>query len=72
MFESVLDHVPNGVELKAKINHTTRAQLLAAMPHLKERAKTLIDLIDASYFIFADRPLELEAKGYAGMVAEAA
>jgi glutamyl-tRNA synthetase len=32
------------------------------MPSLKERAKTLIELIDASYFIFADRPLQLEAK----------
>jgi glutamyl-tRNA synthetase len=62
MFERVLDYVPNGTELKAKINDSTRAQLLAAMPHLKERAKTLIDLIDASYFIFADRPLELEPK----------
>jgi glutamyl-tRNA synthetase len=70
MFESVLDHVPNGAELKAKINDTTRAQLLAAMPHLKERAKTLIDLIDASYFIFADRPLELEAKAEALLTVE--
>jgi len=36
--------------------------LLQAMPSLKERAKTLIELIDGSYFIFADRPLEIEAK----------
>ena len=62
MFEGVLDYVPNGPTLKAKLNDTTRAQLLKAMPHLKERAKTLIDLIDASYFIFADRPLEIEPK----------
>ncbi|HEY2246958.1 MAG TPA: glutamate--tRNA ligase family protein, partial [Bradyrhizobium sp.] len=62
MFERVLDYVPDGAELKAKLNPTTRAQLLQAMPHLKERAKTLIELIDASYFIFADRPLEMEPK----------
>src|ERR1700751_1089444 len=70
MFESVLDYAPNGTELKAKINDATRAQLLAAMPHLKERAKTLIDLIDSSYFIFADRPLELEPKALALLTAE--
>jgi glutamyl-tRNA synthetase len=69
-FERVLDYAPNGTELKAKINDATRAQLLAAMPHLKERAKTLIDLIDGSYFIFADRPLELEPKALALLTAE--
>src|ERR1700750_2795462 len=55
MFERVLDYVPDRAELKAKLNDKTRAQLLQAMPHLKERAKTLIELIGASYFIFADR-----------------
>jgi glutamyl-tRNA synthetase len=69
-FERVLDYAPNGTELKAKINDATRAQLLAAMPHLKERAKTLIDLIDGSYFIFADRPLELEPKALALLTAD--
>jgi len=53
MFEDVLDHVPDGAQLKAKLNDTTRAQLLQAMPSLKERAKTLIELIAASYFIFS-------------------
>ena len=61
----VLDHVPDGAALKAKLNDRTRAQLLQAMPSLKERAKTLIELIAGSYFIFADRPLEIEAKAEA-------
>src|ERR1700716_578968 len=61
-FESVLDYVPDGADLKAKLNDITRAQLLQAMPSLKERAKTLIELIDGSNFIFADRPLEIEPK----------
>jgi len=60
MFESVLDYVPNGAALKPKLNDTTRAQLLRAMPSLKERAKTLIELIDGAAFIFADRPLPIE------------
>src|SRR5207248_5108359 len=62
MFEDVLDHMPGRSDLKAKLNDTTRTQLLKAMPSLKERAKTLIELIDGAYFIFADRPLELDPK----------
>jgi glutamyl-tRNA synthetase len=69
-FESVLDYVPKGAALKAKLNDTTRVQLLQAMPSLKERAKTLLELIDNSYFIFADRPLELEPKAQALLTAE--
>jgi glutamyl-tRNA synthetase len=65
MFEAVLDHIPQGAALKPKLNDVTRTQLLAAMPSLKERAKTLIELIDGAYFIFANRPLEIEAKAQA-------
>jgi glutamyl-tRNA synthetase len=70
MFENVLDHVPDGADLKAKLNDTTRGQLLRAMPSLKERAKTLLELIAGSYFIFADRPLELEPKAAAVLTPE--
>src|SRR6478736_486001 len=70
MFENVLAYVPSGPELKAKLNETTRAQLLQAMPSLKERAKTLIELIDSAYFIFAYRPLEIEPKAAALMTPE--
>src|SRR6516165_313173 len=61
MFEAVLDYVPNGGDLKAKLNDTTRAQLLQAMPTLKERAKTLLDLIEGAYSIFADRPVNIDS-----------
>ena len=64
-FESVLDYVPEGAALKAKLNDTTRAQLLRAMPSLKERAKTLLELIDGAAFLFADRPLPIDAKAAA-------
>ncbi len=70
LFAGVLDYVPNGAAVKAKLNERTRAQLLAAMPGLKERAKTLIELIDASYFIFADRPLQMEVKAQALLTPE--
>lgn len=64
-FEDVLKFVPGGEAIQAKLNDDTRAQLLQAMPGLKERAKTLVELIDSSNFIFAERPLELEPKAAA-------
>jgi glutamyl-tRNA synthetase len=39
-----------------------RAKLLAAMPGLKERAKTLIELLDGAAFLYANRPLHLDEK----------
>ena len=44
---------------------TTRrkAQLLAAMPGLKERAKTLVELADGAAFLFAERPLVARREG---------
>jgi glutamyl-tRNA synthetase len=70
MFEDLLNYVPDGSEIKAKLNQATRAQLLQAMPDLKQRAKTLVELIDSSYFIFADRPLAIEPKAAALLTPE--
>lgn len=42
-----------------------RAQLLQAMPGLKERAKTVAELIDLAHYILSDRPLVLDAKAFA-------
>ena len=70
MFEGVLPFVPGGAALAAKLNDRTRGQLLQAMPSLKERAKTLIELIDSAYYIFADRPLEIDAKAAALLTPE--
>ena len=69
-FEDVLQFIPEGAAIQAKLNDTTRAQLLAAMPGLKERAKTLLELVDSSNFIFADRPLEMEPKAAAVLTPE--
>ena len=40
----------------------TREKLVAAMPGLKERAKTLVELLDSAYYLTAARPLELDDK----------
>jgi glutamyl-tRNA synthetase len=39
-----------------------RDQLMTAMPGLKERAKTLVELVDQAYYLYAIRPLTFEAK----------
>ena len=41
------------------------------MPGLKERAKTLVELIDSAGFLFADRPIALDDKAKAIMTDEA-
>ncbi|RTL54543.1 MAG: glutamate--tRNA ligase [Bradyrhizobiaceae bacterium] len=69
-FEDVLHFIPQGEAILKKLNDTTRAQLLAAMPGLKERAKTLVELIDNANFIFADRPLEMDSKAAALLTPE--
>jgi glutamyl-tRNA synthetase len=47
-----------------------RDQLVAAMPGLKERAKTLIELIEGSSFLFAERPLPMDEKAAALLAGE--
>ncbi|MEX2520610.1 MAG: glutamate--tRNA ligase [Paracoccaceae bacterium] len=39
-----------------------RAMLREAMPGLKERAKTLVELLDSAYYLLTNRPLELDEK----------
>jgi glutamyl-tRNA synthetase len=46
-----------------------RAKLRAAMPGLKERAKSLVELADGAAFLFASRPLQMDAKA-AALLAE--
>ncbi|WP_340109172.1 glutamate--tRNA ligase [Pikeienuella sp. HZG-20] len=55
------------LELAARLGRAVEdparaAMLRAAMPGLKERAKTLVELLDSAYYILADRPLDLDEK----------
>ncbi len=63
--DRLLPHLANGPALAAKLNPHVRGQLLTAMPSLKERAKTLVDLIDSAHFLLADRPLVPDEKAKA-------
>ena len=60
--EAMLPHTENGPALLAELTPARRAQWLAAMPGLKERAKTLVELVDGSKFLFAKRPLAHDEK----------
>ena len=67
--ERVLPYVPAGAELAAKLTPALREKLIAAMPGLKERAKTLVELIESARYLYADRPLALDDKATALMTA---
>ena len=57
-----LPYLPGGPEMAAELDDAKRAQLLAALPGLKERAKTLVELVDGAKFLFAKRPLAMDEK----------
>ena len=64
-FMDFLPHVENGPELLARIDVAKKAQLLAAMPGLKDRAKTLVELKASAAYLFTARPLALDDKARA-------
>jgi glutamyl-tRNA synthetase len=57
-----LPYLPGGADLAAKLDDAKKAQLLKALPGLKERAKTLIELLDGAQFLFAVRPVNYDEK----------
>jgi glutamyl-tRNA synthetase len=54
---SALPHLAGGTEFSAKLDGNRGDKLRRALPLLKERAKTLVDLIQGAAFIVADRPI---------------
>jgi glutamyl-tRNA synthetase len=69
--EQLLPHIAGGQELASRMTPALREQLVAAMPGLKERAKTLVELFEASRFIWAPRPIEIDDKAKALLTPEA-
>ena len=69
--ERLLPYLSNGGEIAKKLTPEVRLRLMAAMPALKDRAKTLVDLIDTARFLWADRPLPLDANATAVLTADA-
>ncbi len=69
--ERVLPHIAGGEELAAKLTPELRQKLLDAMPGLKERAKTLVELVDSARYLHAERPIKLEDKAAALLTPDA-
>jgi glutamyl-tRNA synthetase len=63
--EKALPYLPNGPALAGRMTPDLRAKFLAAMPGLKERAKTLNDLIEGARFLWASRPIDIDDKARA-------
>jgi glutamyl-tRNA synthetase len=63
--EDLLPFVANGADILKRLDADMRAKLLTAMPSLKERAKTLVELLDGAGFLFAQRPIALDDKAAA-------
>jgi len=69
--EGLLPHIAGGAELANLMTPALRTQLIGAMPNLKERAKTLIELFDISKFIWIKRPIVPDEKAQALLTGEA-
>ncbi|MGL4728763.1 MAG: glutamate--tRNA ligase [Bosea sp. (in: a-proteobacteria)] len=63
--EAMLPEIGTSRGLGASLDPALRTNLLAAMPGLKERAKTLIELLDSAAYLYTPRPLPLEEKASA-------
>ena len=57
IFVDTLPFLEGGPALVTKLDEEHKTKLLAAMPGLKERARTLVELMDGAAFLFAQRPL---------------
>ncbi len=69
--DRLLPYLAGGDAIAAKMTPRLRQQWLAAMPSLKERAKTLVDLIEGAHFLLADRPIPLDDKAKALLTPDA-
>jgi len=69
--EQLLPHIAGGQELISKMTPALHAKLLTALPGLKERAKTLVELFEASRFLWAGRPLDINDQAKALLTPEA-
>jgi glutamyl-tRNA synthetase len=58
--KALLPELPNGAALAERVGEKGWRKLKRAMPGLKERAKTLVELLDSADYLFAKRPLELD------------
>ncbi|HLL27595.1 MAG TPA: glutamate--tRNA ligase [Xanthobacteraceae bacterium] len=68
--EKFLPELPDGATLMPRFQ-LLRDRIQAIMPGLKERAKTLIELVDGIRFLLEERPLKIDDKARAILTPEA-
>jgi len=66
-----LPHLVGGDAFRAKLDPDRLHRLREAMPLLKERAQTLVELTERAAFIVTDRPIAIEEKAGALLDADA-
>ncbi len=66
-----LPHLSNSDTLPSPLEGEAKSRFETALPGLRERAKTLIELVDNAAFLFATRPLTMEEKAAALLTDEA-
>jgi glutamyl-tRNA synthetase len=65
-----LPHAPGGAIMLARLDADALARLKRLMPGLKERAKTLVELMESARFLVAGRPLAMDDKAQAILAGE--
>ena len=68
--ERILPEIEGGQAFAARLDADLRQRVLALMPALKERAKTLVELFRSAEFLTADRPLKPDEKAAALLTPE--
>jgi len=72
LFRDFLPHAENSAAARDWLSDPLHAEIfLAALPGLKERAKTLVELLDSARFLWASRPLTLDEKAASILDADA-
>ena len=65
LLRDLLSEIEDGDWYARRWTGAIEGQLLTLMPGLKERAKTLLDILEGARFLFAERPLDVSKKGAA-------
>jgi glutamyl-tRNA synthetase len=60
--EALLPEIEDGSAFGKELGAAARSKLLLSMPGLKERAKTLVELVKSAEYLVLERPLELTEK----------
>ncbi len=63
--KELIGHLPQGALFTEAFAQGLASRLELALPGLKERARTLVELLDNARFLYAPRPLTLDAKAAA-------